>query len=76
MQHLDEVDPSSRRTMKVMCSVLEESVPSAAVLIVESANRAFMHASVAGRAGTWSKTAHRIGVRLEVTLSLCLIHRV
>ena len=46
------VDLSPRREMEVMCSIPERSVPSVAVIIVESADRALMPASVVLRAGT------------------------
>ena len=45
------------------------------VLTMESADRALMPTSVTVREGTWLRTAHRNEVRLEVMLSLGLIHR-
>ena len=76
MQHLEKADPSPRGEMKVICSVPERTILSVAVLTVESADRALMPTSVAVRAGTWLRTAHRTGIRIEVMLSLVLIHRV
>ena len=46
-----------------------------AVLTMESADRALMPASVAVTVGTWLRITHRNEVRLEVMLSLGLIHR-
>ena len=60
----------------VRCSVPKTTVLSVAVLTIESVDRTLMLASVAVRLGTWLETAHRIEVRLEVMLILCLIHRV
>ena len=51
-------------------------MPSVALITVESADRELMPALVAEITGTWSRTAHRTGVRLEVMLSLGLIHMV
>ena len=45
-------------------------------LTVESADMALMPASVVVRVDTWSETAHRTEVRLELMLNLGLTHRV
>ena len=44
------------------------------MVTVENANMALMPALVEERIGTWSKTAHIIGVTLKLMLSLGLIH--
>ena len=62
--------------MEEMCSVLESSVRIVAVITLENAYKELMPASVAERTGTWSRTAYRAGVRLEVMLSLGLIQSV
>ena len=62
--------------MKVKCSVLRRNVLSVVMLTMESADRALMPASVMVRVDTWSKTIHRIEVRLKVMLSLVLTRRV
>ena len=76
VQHPEEADPSTRRAMEVMCSVRERTVPSVIVLTVKSENRALMLSLDVVRTGTLSRSAHRTGIRLEVILSLGLIHRV
>ena len=76
VQHQEEADLSPRRAMEVRCSVPKRIVLSVAVLTVESADRALMPAAIVVRAGTWLRTSHGIGVRLEIMLSLGLIHRV
>ena len=76
VQHLEETNLRPRREMEVRCSVLKRTVLSVAMLIVESADRVLMPALVAVKVGTWLETADRTEVRLEVMLSLCLIHRV
>ena len=58
------------------CGVPKKRVPSVAVINVESADKALMPSSVAERLGTWSRTANRTRIRLEVMLSLGRIHRV
>ena len=73
VQHLEEADLSPRRVMEVRCSVPKKTV---VVLTVESADRLQMSVSVALRVGIWLETSHRKEVRLEVMLSLGLIHRV
>ena len=62
--------------MEVRCSILERTVLGVAMLTMESADRELMLASVVVLAGTWSRIAHRTGVRIEVMLNLGLIHRV
>ena len=52
LQHLEEVDPSPRLSIKVMCSIPESTVPSVVVLIVDIADMALMPASDAVRTGT------------------------
>ena len=76
VQHLEEANTSTRRVMNVVRSVPERIVPSVVVLTVESAERARMSASIEKRTVTWSRTTHKTRVRLEVMLSLGLIHRV
>ena len=76
VQHVEEANPSPRREMKVRCSIPKTTVLSVVVLIVESADRALMPVLVVVRVGIWLETAHKIEVRLEVMLSLGLIHRV
>ena len=75
VQNPEEADQSPRREMEVMCSVPKRNVASVAILIVASADYAQMHASIAGRVDIWSRTIHRIGVRLELMLTLGLIPR-
>ena len=76
VHHLEEEDSSPRRAMEVICSLPERTMLIVVVLTMESADRALMPVLVAVRAGTWLRTVHRTGVRLEVMLILGLIHRV
>ena len=76
VQHPEEADPSPRRVMEVMCSIPERSVLSVTVLTGESADRALMPVSVVVRVSIWLEIDHRTEVRMEVMLSLGLIHRV
>ena len=64
-----------RREIEVRCCILEKIVLSVVVLTVDSAYRALMPTSVAVRAGIWLRTTQRKEVRLEVILSLGIIHR-
>ena len=53
VQHLEEVDLSRRRSMKLRCSVPKRTVLSVAVLTLESTDRALIPVSVAVRVGIW-----------------------
>ena len=48
---------------------------SMVIITVETKDKALMHASAMVRVGTWLRTALRKEVRLEVMLSVFLIHR-
>ena len=76
IQHLEEANPSPGRAIKVRCSIPGRTVLSVVVLTVKTSDRKLIPTSVAVRAGTWLRTAHRTGIRIEVMLSLVLIHRV
>ena len=76
VQNLEDADPIPKKTMEVIRNFLQRTVLSLVVLTVESADRALMPAAIVVRAGTWLRTSHGIGVRLEIMLSLGLIHRV
>ena len=60
--------------MEVRCSIPERTILCVEMLTVESADRALMTVSIEIIAGTWLRTAHRKEVKLEVMLSLGLIH--
>ena len=66
-------DPSPRSAMEVMCSVIERTMPSVAVLRVESEYRALMPELFVEGRGTWSRCANRTGVKMEVMLNLGII---
>ena len=61
--------------MEVRRIILKRTMLSVAELIVKSVDKALMPASVAVIVGNLLRTSHRKEVRLEVMLSLVLIHR-
>ena len=75
VQHLQDTNPSPRREIEMRFSVLKRTVLSVAVLTIDTAYRALISALVAVRVSTLLRTANRKEVRLDVMLSLGIIHR-